>query len=245
MAWEELEKSGIKAYYKDNAVFIINADCREVLPELPKADLVLTSPPFNLGNTHHTGSIKHKCYNDDMPELDYQSSQIEILEQLWRVVKDSGSLCYQHKNRIKAGKMITPYEWLLKTKWLAKQEIVWFNGSQNFDKIRFYPMTERIYWLAKSNKTQLDNSLGLHDDWHIEPVGTDNKFTRAYPEELVNRIIVSFPQAELILDPFLGSGTTCYCAKKLLRKSIGIEIEEKYCEIAANRCRQMVFDLTA
>jgi len=48
---------------------------------------------------------------------------------------------------------------------------------------------------------------------------------------------------DLILDPFLGSGTTCYCAKKLNMHSIGIEIEEKYCEIAAKRCSQEVMEL--
>lgn len=48
---------------------------------------------------------------------------------------------------------------------------------------------------------------------------------------------------DVILDPFLGSGTTCYCAKKLNRYSIGIEIEEKYCEIAAKRCSQSVMAL--
>ena len=47
----------------------------------------------------------------------------------------------------------------------------------------------------------------------------------------------------IILDPFLGSGTTAFCAKKLNRKCIGIEIEEKYCEIAATRCSQMVMEL--
>ena len=139
--------------------------------------------------------------------------------------------------------MITPYEWLLRTKWLVKQEINWFNGSQNFDKCRFYPMSERIYWLAKSPLTKLSNVLGLHDDWHIEPTGTDGKFTRAYPEELAQRVISSFPILNLILDPFLGSGTTAYCAKKLNRKCIGIEISEKYCEIAAKRCSQSVMKL--
>jgi hypothetical protein len=57
---------------------------------------------------------------------------------------------------------------------------------------------------------------------------------------LLNR--ASLP-CEIILDPFLGSGTTAYCAKKLGRKCIGIEIEEKYCEIAAKRCSQMVLAL--
>lgn len=233
----------MKPYYSDSYVTIYHGDCREILPTLEKVDLVLTSPPFNLGDIHHTGNIRHKCYADNMPESDYQNSQIEILDKVWFIVKEDGSLCYQHKNRIKGGVMITPYEWLLRTRWLMKQEIVWFNRSQNFDKRRFYPMTERIYWLAKSVQTELKNTLGLHDDWHIEPVGTDSQFTRAFPEELAQRIIVSFPQGQLILDPFLGSGTTAYCAKKLNRKCIGIEIEEKYCEIAAKRCSQSVMEL--
>jgi len=64
------------------------------------------------------------------------------------------------------------------------------------------------------------------------------------PQKVITKLIVDFSkQGDLILDPFLGSGTTAYCAKKLNRKCIGIEIEEKYCEIAANRCRQMVMDL--
>ena len=65
------------------------------------------------------------------------------------------------------------------------------------------------------------------------------------PEQPIMWFIDSLSkESNLILDPFLGSGTTCYCAKKLNRYSIGIEIEEKYCEIAANRCRQEVFDLS-
>jgi len=56
-------------------------------------------------------------------------------------------------------------------------------------------------------------------------------------------ILGASKEGNIILDPFLGSGTTAYCAKKLGRKCIGIEIEEKYCEIAVNRLRQSVMKL--
>ena len=234
----------MKPYYQDEWVTIYHGDCREILPELPNSsiDLGITSPPFNLGNTHHTGNIRHQPYSDNMPEQNYQASQTVILDMLYRVIGDNGSLWYQHKNRIKDGLSISPYQWIFKSAWLIKQEIVWRNGSQNFDKIRFYPMTERLYWLAKRANTKLVNVINKHDDWHIEPVGTSGEHTRAFPEELVNNILLCFPEATNIIDPYLGQGTTAYCAKKLNRKCIGIEIEEKYCEIAAKRCSQSVFN---
>ena len=65
------------------------------------------------------------------------------------------------------------------------------------------------------------------------------------PQQLISRLIVDCSNVgDTILDPFLGSGTTCFCAKKLNRYSIGIEIEEKYCEIAARRCSQEVMDFS-
>jgi modification methylase len=145
-------------------------------------DMVLTSPPYNLGNTHHTGNKRHKAYDDNLPEEEYQEWQIKVLNECYRVLKDEGSLIYNHKNRIKKGVQITPYEWLLKTKFIIKQELVWFNGSQNFDKIRFYPMTERFYWLAKSPNTKLFNAASI-----IEPVNKSNMELR-----LSLNIFVSF-----------------------------------------------------
>ena len=65
------------------------------------------------------------------------------------------------------------------------------------------------------------------------------------PPKLIEALLnMGSKPSHLILDPFLGSGTTCFCAKKLNRYSIGIEIEEKYCEIAARRCSQEVMDFS-
>jgi modification methylase len=217
--------------------------CGDCLEEMPKIadksiDMIFTSPPYNLGNTHHTGGKRHKAYNDNLPEEEYQQQQKCFLGECYRILKDDGSIIYNHKNRIKGGIQITPYEWILKTQFIVKQEIVWFNGSQNFDKIRFYPMTERIYWLAKSPKTKLFNEINHHDlfdkkEW--KAVGTKGQHTRAFPEKMVEDILKCFPDASLVLDPFAGSGTTGVACQNLKRDFILIEKEPKYVEIIKQR----------
>ena len=93
---------------------------------------MITSPPYNLGKKHHTGNNHFKSYidyNDDIPEDEYQKWQLDFLKECYRVLKDDGSMWYNHKNRIRNGVQITPYSWLLKSDFIIKQEIVWFNRS--------------------------------------------------------------------------------------------------------------------
>ena len=77
-------------------------------------------------------------------------------------------------------------------------------------------------------------------------VGTgsaDGAHPAAFPEALARDHILSWSNdGDIVLDPFNGSGTTMKMAKLMGRRGIGIEINESYCEIAANRLRQNVFD---
>lgn len=206
-------------------------------------DLIFTSPPYNLGKNHHTGKVKTTTYEDNMPEAEYQIWQTAILNECYRILKDSGSLWYNHKNRIKNGVQITPYSWLLKTDFTVKQEIIWFNRSQNFDKIRFYPMTERLYWLSKSPTTKMMNVINHHDlfttqDW--PSVGAKGVHKRAFPDKMVTDILQCFPEAKIVLDPFMGSGSVARAAKKMGRFYIGIEISPDYCHLAENSLRNIL-----
>ena len=219
---------------------LINDDCLKVLPTLEESsvDLIITSPPYNLGNNHHTGNKQHKAYNDNLPEAEYQEQQLQFLNECFKVLKETGSLIYNHKNRIRKGRQLSPYEWIFKSNFVVKQEIVWVNRSQNFDKMRFYPFTERLYWLTKKPETKLFNAINHYDvfDWkEWKPVGTKGNHTRAFPEKMVEDILKCFPNAEVVLDPYMGSGTTGVAAKNLNREFIGIELDEKYFNIASER----------
>ena len=222
---EQIEKDKIE---KDK---IYNCDCLEGMKHIPNAsiDLVVTSPPYNLGATHHTGNNRFSPYKDDLPEEEYQAQQIEVLNEIYRILKPNGSVMYNHKNRIRDGKQISPYEWLFKTDFIIKQELVWFNGSQNFDKCRFYPMTERIYWLSKSTDTQFVNIVNHHDLFRNDEwpsVGTNQEHKRAFPLEFARWMVACFPEAETVLDPYMGSGTTAVACIKEKRHFIGFELNK-------------------
>ena len=140
--------------------------------------------------------------------------------------------------RSKKGVSITPYQWLLKTDFLIKQELVWFNGSQNFDKIRFYPMTERIYWLVKSQNTNLVNMINHHDLFDWTPEGTKGVHKRAFPEKMVIDIMRCFPNSKTIFDPFSGSGTTRIVSHKMGKDFEGCEIDKDYWEAQEKRYQE-------
>lgn len=205
-------------------------------------DLIITSPPYNLGGKFHTGNTRYNkaydTYDDNLPENIYQQQQIEFLNQCYDKLKDNGSMFYNHKPRIKDGVCIHPMEWILKSKFILKQEIVWKNRSQNFDKIRFYPFTERVYWLVKDRETKLFNAVNLSDIWEFKNSKRNPIHKATFPIDLPLTILKCFPNAELIVDPYMGIGTT---GKAVLqynqedgkdRKFLGFDIDNTYCEYA-------------
>ena len=78
---------------------------------------------------------------------------------------------------------------LVVSKFILKQEIVWKNRSQNFDKIRFYPFSERIYWLVKNPKTKLYNKVGLSDVWEFKNMKRHKVHKATFPIDVPKSII--------------------------------------------------------
>ena len=204
-------------------------------------DITITSPPYNLGNRHETHHEFHYPYPDGKNEDIYQNEQIDVLNEIYRITKDTGSLFYNHKNRIIDKQSLSPYKWIFKSKWLVKQEIVWNNGSPNFNQVRFYPQTERVYWLVKNKNTVLKNVISHNDiftrkEW--KAVGRKGKHARAYPIKLVEDILLCFEDSKIVLDPYMGSGTTGVVCVNTNRDFIGIELDRDYFKIAQERIGQ-------
>ena len=242
----------INPYYDHAGITIYHGDCREVIPLLETVDCVVTSPRFNLVREWSGGGPNSRMkqlekryddwYEDTTPEKEYQEEQKAILRIL--LEKCCGSIFYNHKIRYawkrRRGQIYHPLDWIREFPiWC---EIIWDRcGAQGGNSGRFLIQDERIYQIGRPKVW--NGAGGLTTIWRIPPVRVEGHVC-AFPLELPKRCIKATTlEGDIILDPFMGSGTTLVAAKQLGRKAIGIEIEEKYCEIAVKRLAQEVLDL--
>jgi len=262
---EIIEAIPIEPYFRDPTadIVIYCADCHEILPHLPdkSIDLVLTDPPYMLGGKNDNTnildvfaimSLDKDILKDGAGILSFASQ--ETLDSFMAMFRQLGwtwlnTIIWEHANTPtrKPKKFAISYDPIL---FYSKGELKYFD----MDSIRVdYRWPERHrYPSNKNGKAWLPNPLGASrkDIWNFpaitSPSYTDEGVGHPWqkPSDLCEIPILACSQVnDLILDPFLGSGTTAYCAKKLNRKCIGIEIEPKYCEIAKNRLAQTVMSL--
>ena len=227
---------------------IINADCMDVLRKLPdnSIDLVVTSPPYNLKNSTGNGMKDgrggkwanaalidgYENYDDCMPNDEYAKWQHEVLMELVRVIKDDGAIFYNHKWRVQAGLMQDRRDIVYDVP--LRQIIIWKRkGGINFNSGYFLPTYEVIYLIAKKDFKLAPHMNSYGDVWEIMQEQR-NDHPAPFPVELIDRI-VSSTTGQIVLDPFMGSGTTAVVAAGLGRDFIGIEKSAKYCEAAMER----------
>jgi site-specific DNA-methyltransferase (adenine-specific) len=142
---------------------------------------------------------------------------------------------YNHKNRIVKGTVVSPLEWIKKTPFNINQIIIMnLKSTANVDKRRFFPVYELIYVLTKEKGLKLNNHECLTDAWEVKKVSRKvSGHPATFHEEVPRRCIeASTVVGDIVLDPFVGSGTTCKVAKSLNRKYIGFEISEEYHNLA-------------
>lgn len=242
---------------------IYNGDCIDILNKIPKksANLIFADPPYNLQlkqDLYRPNHTKVDGVDDNWDKFssnaDYDKFTTQWLSACREVMADDATIWVigSYHNIFRVGKIMMDLGfWIL-------NDVQWYksNPMPNFRGVRFTNATETLIWAKKSENQkkytfnhqvmkQLNGGKQMTSVWQI-PLCTGNErikneqgkkaHSTQKPEELLKRVILSSSsEGDLILDPFSGSGTTCAVAKKLNRKSIGIEKEEKYIKISKKR----------
>ncbi len=244
-------------FYQDDWATVYCGDCLEIMPlmEPESVDLVVTSPPYNAS----------KEYESDLNEDDYWRWLRHLNLKIYDALRVRGRYClnvpFDMESKTKGNLKILPIAFKSLLDFHLEDLIVWDQLNTENDTAwgswrsaaapHFRHQVEYIILLSKGDWHHGEGESEISsreftrftiDKWPIN-CARKNGHPAPFPEEIPLRLIklLSFKH-ELTLDPCAGSGTTCVAAKNLNRKSIGIEINPKYCEIAVKRLRQEVFD---
>lgn len=226
-----------KPYYDHAGIVIYHDDCREILPHLPKVDLVLTDPPFFMPAVHYQSRVQwQRTWGDT-----------SILRTFWAVFLDSAiqclaptghllTFCNHESYPVFYPEMYGRFDFL--------KSLVWDKGHVGLGRV--WRNQHELIIAARWNTSIFHDEGSLRSDvlQYSATPSADRSHPVQKPEELlVDLMIPTTPVGGLICDPFMGSGTVLTAAKQLGRRAIGIEIEEKYCEIAVKRLAQEVLPL--
>lgn len=237
----------MKPYYEYAGITIYHGDCREILPTLPVVDLVLTDPPYSFESS---GGGFYGGWNSADLTNHNPRTYMKMLQ--------AANCCN-----------FNPVEFL---EVCPTRNIIAFTNKTLIDSYlawaKEHGLLYDLHVLAKNNPIPAKHSHFLHDIEYIvvmreprsffspdAPLSDYRKFfhvncgagTTGHPAEkplaLMERYIrVCLPLNGGVVDPYMGSGTTLVAAKNMDRRAIGIELEEKYCEIAAKRLSQEVLN---
>ena len=219
----------MKPYYEHAGITIYHGDCREVLGSFPKCfsvDALVVDPPYGIGWSRGTWNDDPKAYPALMRWLVKTSN---------RIVPDGYVFVFQA--------MPNCGKW---HKWFPPGFRL-FAACKNFAQVRptglWHAWDPVVFW--KNGPNSGPNSEVVNRDFHVGNVagvfGEKSAHPCPRPLDTMTHIVACAARAGgTVLDPFMGSGTTLVAAKNLGRKAIGIEIEERYCEIAAKRLAQEI-----
>lgn len=215
-------------------------------------DLVVTSPPYNLKNSTGNGMKSntksgkwagaalqngYSHHDDCMPHIEYVKWQNDCVKEMFRLIKDDGAIFYNHKRRVQNG-LLQDRDDILKDL-PVRQIIIWKrSGGINFNSGYFLPTHEVIYLIPKPKFKLIPKANAHGDVWEFTQE-MKNPHPAPFPLGLVDRVISS-TYSEIILDPFMGSGTTAIAALRNGRKYIGIELSQEYCTMAEERISHFV-----
>jgi site-specific DNA-methyltransferase (adenine-specific) len=256
----------VDPYYRDELVTIHNRDATDLAFLADESvDLVITSPPYNL-------DVSYNGYKDAMPYADYLRWVDVWARELLRVAAVGGRACVNVPlDTNKGGKRAVYADYVrvfTDAGWHYQTTIVW--NEQNISRrtawgswrkpsapfvtapVEMIAVFYKQTWVRPEAGKTWSIDARDYQDWSLgtwtfqgeNPARVGHP--APFPEELPRRLILLYSYREdVILDPFLGSGTTCRVARRLGRRSIGVEIDPAYCALAASAIEALTAPATA
>ena len=227
---------------------ILQGDCVELMRALPEESIrmVVTSPPYNIKNSTGNGlkdgrggkwptaalQNGYSEHDDCMPHDEYVDWQRECLAGMMRVLRPDGAIFYNHKWRVQNGLLQDRHD--IVDGFPVRQIIIWQRaGGINFNPGYFLPNYEVIYLIAKPDFRLAPKANAYGSVWSIKQEH-DNPHPAPFPVELAERCVRSVG-AGIVLDPFIGSGTTAIAAEMAGVPWLGIEKSPHYVRMATDR----------
>lgn len=223
-------------------------DCLDIMRQMPDSSIkaVITSPPYNIKNStgnglKNTSSGKwpsarltkgYSNHQDCLPYDEYVAWQRECLKEMMRLLRNDGAIFYNHSWRVQKG-LIQDRSEIVKG-FPVRQIIVWHrSGGINFNSGYFLPNYEVIYLIANPQFALAPKANRLGSVWRIHQE-RNNQHPAPFPVELAKRCVMAVGPG-VILDPFMGSGTTAIAAESYGNDWIGIDLSDEYHALAEKR----------
>ena len=220
-------------YPEDYINKVIQGDCLEVMKGMPDkcVDLIVTDPPYGVnyeGGATNTFK-REKLENDDTADL-YQ----KIYPEFHRILKDNGTAYIFYGANYEKSVFPIPL-------FVQYDVLVWFKTNASFGaaNARYKQDYEPFLYLRKNNGSDWYGDSKQRKVWFEKRNAINDFHPTQKPLDIISKMLEnSSKEGDIVFDPFLGSGTTAVACKQLGRKYIGIELSQKYCDIANERLAQ-------
>ena len=214
------EVGAVKPYYSDSNVTIYHGDCRDIMPLIKEVNLLITDPPYGIDYSDHVPNWRHRKIIGD------KELPIDLIKMAMAKATHASYVFCRWDTLHEMPRPKSVIAWI-KNNW-SKGDLKHSHGRK-WEACCFYPHSEHQFLKR------------IPDVITAKRTG-NNLHPTEKPIDAIQPIIES-NVGEIIFDPFMGSGTTLVAARNLGRTAIGVELAERYCEVAAERCRQGILEL--
>jgi DNA modification methylase len=213
----------IEPYYERDGITIFNADCRDVLPMLEHGAVMLTDPPYGMNYRSGWGGP----FGESRVAGDGSAELRDAALALWG---DHAALIFG--------------TWRVQKPIATRAVLIWDSGSWGMGDLElpWRPSVQEIYVLGRGFTGRRGTPILSYSGRRSGGCTSERLHPTEKPVGLLRDLLAKCPMG-CVVDPFMGSGSTLRAAMDLGRPAVGIETEERYCEIAARRLEQSVLDL--